>query len=423
MAAIDLFCGVGGLSAGLRQAGWRVVHAVDRCAVAVQSYDLNFTQSALLEGLSWRSELPAADLIVGGPPCQGFSSAGRRTPEDARNSSVAVFAHLVAKHRPRAFLFENVEGFLTGDNGRWVLDLLEPLIHAGYCIHLRKVNAAHYGVPQHRKRVIALGGLGWDPGFPPITHGAAGMPGASRVGQGLPLCPSVEDALRDLPSPAARIRGRRSYSDHDYRVPRGADIDRIRALKPGQTMKDLPERLWHETYRRRAYRRVMDGTPSERRGGPPSGLRRLHGDQPAKAITSGATSEFVHPTDDRTLTLRECARIQTFPDDFRFSGTLAQKALLIGNALPPRLGEVFGLHIKKAIATNRHRTGRPGGELGLKSFVVTNADAMSPALQRTAALVQQRYMDAANRQMALFRAMSSQRALSRAVPKQNRGPD
>ena len=402
LEAIDLFCGAGGLSAGLRLAGWRTIQAIDRCATAVRSYGLNFTPGALLRELSWHSELPAADLIVGGPPCQGFSSAGRRMSGDARNSLVAVFAHLVAEYRPRAFLFENVEGFLTGDNGKWVLDLLEPLIHAGYCIHLRKINAAHYGIPQHRKRVIALGGLGWDPGFPPITHHALGMPGTARVGGGLPLCPSLEDALRGLPHATPRKRGRRTASDHDYRVPRGLDIDRIRALEPGQTMKDLPESLWHKTYRNRAYRRVMDGTPAERRGGAPAGLRRLLGTCPAKAITSGATSEFVHPTEDRTLTLRECARIQTFPDDFRFHGTLAEKSVLIGNALPPRLGEVFALHIKNAIATDGQPTGRRGSEPGLKSFIATNADAMSPALQRTAVQVRKRYMHSANRQMALL---------------------
>ena len=161
----DLFCAAGGLSAGLLAAGCRIVHAADCDPTAVQSYRLNFRHEAALENLHWNSTLPDTDVVVGGPPCQGFSSAGKRNPNDARNSLVAVFAHLVARHRPQAFLFENVEGFLTGDEGRWVVDLLDPLITAGYCIHMRKINAANYGVPQHRKRVIALGGLGWNPGF------------------------------------------------------------------------------------------------------------------------------------------------------------------------------------------------------------------------------------------------------------------
>src|SRR5690606_41648255 len=94
------------------------------------------------------------------PPCQGFSSAGSRKEKDTRNTLVAVFAQIVSINRPRIFLFENVEGFLTAGNGKFVLDLLEPIIHAGYQIHLRKVNVARFGVPQNRKRVIVIGALG-----------------------------------------------------------------------------------------------------------------------------------------------------------------------------------------------------------------------------------------------------------------------
>ena len=163
-------------------------------------------------------------------------------------------------------------------------------------------------------------------------------------------------------------------------------------------MKDLPERLWHETYRRRAYRRVMDGTPTERRGGAPAGLRRLIGDQPSKAITSGAISEFVHPTENRTLTLRECARLQTFPDEFQFAGTLSEKALLIGNAVPPRLAEMFGLHLQAAMRNSLGLEDEPG----LKSFLVTNASAMSPALKQTVAAVEKRYLLVEKAQLPLF---------------------
>ena len=113
-------------------------------------------------------------VIAGGPPCQGFSSAGMRRTGDKRNTLVACFAQIVTRKRPRAFVFENVEGFLTAEGGKRVLDLLTPLVTAGYRIHLRKVNAANYGVPQHRKRVIAIGGLGWEPSFPEPTHSAHG---------------------------------------------------------------------------------------------------------------------------------------------------------------------------------------------------------------------------------------------------------
>ena len=384
ITTVDLFCGAGGLSVDLVSAGYETVYAADKFEAAVATYNAYFGHSATSDALTRESRLPDADVFVGGPPCQGFSSAGRRSPGDARNSLVAVFAHLVATHRPKAFLFENVEGFLTGDRGRWVVDLLDPLVRAGYCIHLRKINAAHFGVPQHRKRVVAIGGLGWDPGFPAPTHSAAGMPGSGLVGNGLPPCPTVSEALHGLPAAVRRVRGHAHPVDHDYRPPKGVDLERIRALKPGQTMKDLPEHLWHETYRRRAFRRVKDGTPTERRGGAPAGLRRLDGDHPSKAITSGATSEFLHPTENRTLTLRECARLQTFPDSFTFCGTMSEKALLIGNAIPPRLGEVLGNHIKNAVLQG---SGDPA-PAGLKSFVATHASAMSPALRHTTETVE-----------------------------------
>ena len=390
ITVVDLFCGAGGLGAGLCAAGLETVHAVDSLPAAVCTYGMNFAKPASQQALDWDAELPPADVFVGGPPCQGFSSAGQRQQEDSRNSLVAVFAHLVARHRPSAFVFENVEGFLTGDDGRYLLGFLDRLVPAGYCIHVRKVNAAHYGIPQHRKRVIAIGGLGWDPGFPAYTHCAVGMPGAGRVGRGLPPCPTVREALRDLPPAERRTSRTNVRSDHSFRPPGDADMARYRALAPGETMRDLPEELWHPTFRRRAFRRVMDGTPSDRRGGPPAGLRRLRGDQPSKAITSGATTEFVHPTEPRLLTLRECARLQTFPDSFRFAGTLAERALLIGNAVPPLLGEVLGRHLKQALPeTGVFKRPAPSG---LKSFVVTAGNAMSPALRRSTAAVETSYL-------------------------------
>ncbi len=378
MTAVDLFCGAGGLALGLEAAGFRVLTAVDKWKAAVETYNINFEHGAREEALDWDTALPDADLFAGGPPCQGFSSAGRRSPKDARNSLVAVFAHLVAKHRPSAFIFENVEGFLTGDEGRWVVDLLTPLVKAGYCVSVRKVNAANFGVPQHRKRVLVVGGLGWSPGIPAPTYRAVGAPGAMNVGQGCPMTPTLQEALRGLPE-AVSYGAEPMLSDHVSRLPNPADKRRMEALEAGQTMKDLPEELWHETYRKRAFRRVKDGTPTERRGGAPAGLRRLHPEHPSKAITSGAPSEFVHPTANRTLTLRECARIQTFPDSFQFSGSKQQRSLQIGNAVPPRLAEAVCRHVfcQKLVGVRENLCP------GVYEFTPTFSQGMSPALQRT----------------------------------------
>jgi DNA (cytosine-5)-methyltransferase 1 len=282
-------------------------------------------------------------------------------------------------------VFENVEGFFTAGEGRFVTDLLDPLLEAGYQIHLRKINSANYGVPQHRKRVIGIGGLGFDPGFPQPTHSATGAPGARLAGRHLPLTPSLLEALSTLPSPALESPGQ--PLDHYERRPSGDDLQRIERLTPGQTMKDLPEALWHATYRRRANRRVMDGTPTEKRGGAPAGIRRLLGNDPSKAITSAASSEFVHPTENRFLTLRECARLQTFPDSFEFLGSRSDRALLIGNALPPRLGEVIGQKLaQSARVQSTNEEGR------LLSFVPTLSEGMSPALASVLELISKRYL-------------------------------
>ena len=131
----------------------------------------------------------------------------------------------------------------------------------------------------------------------------------------------------------------------------------------------------------------MDGTPTERRGGAPAGLRRLSGDEPSKAITGGALNEFLHPTHDRSLTMRECARLQTFPDDFKFLGSSTDVVQLIGNAVPPTLALVLAKSLKDNLA---------GATLGnnqgaLLSFVPTLATGMSPALETVTREVRRRF--------------------------------
>ncbi len=381
----DLFCGAGGLSQGFQRAGFELVCGIDNDPPAVETYRANLGDHAVCREIAEYTELPEAAVIAGGPPCQGFSSAGLRRPGDSRNTLVSCFAQVVVRHRPLAFVFENVEGFLTAEGGSRVLELLTPLVGAGYRIHLRKVNAANYGVPQHRKRVIAVGGLGWEPPFPDPTHTAYGAPGAALGGTCLPRTPSVEEALAGLP-PAATA-GPGVPQGHFYRPLAGVDLARARRLLPGQTMRDLPNELWHDSFTRRANRRVMDGTPSAQRGGAPFGVRRLKPDEPCKAITGGAVAEFLHPSEDRNLTLRECARIQTFPDDFACTGPASQQAQQIGNAVPPLLAEVVARALLEGLAQARPREGHGA----LLSFVPTLSSGKSPALAEVTRLVRERF--------------------------------
>lgn len=383
---VDLFCGAGGLSLGLMSAGLKPVRAYDHFDAAVATYRRNIGAHVEDTEIHDAMVLPRATIIAGGPPCQGFSSAGQRRIGDKRNTLVSVFASLVAQHRPAMFLFENVEGFLTAENGAYVLDLLEPLVAAGYRIHLRKVNAANYGVPQHRKRVLGIGALGFDPAFPAPTHRASGAPGAQRAGRrDLPSTPTVLDALAGLGPPSLSAPG--IPTGHFAMPLDDEDLARVSSLREGQTMRDLPEHLWHESYRRRAFRRVKDGMPTERRGGAPCGIRRLVGNQPSKAITSGARAEFIHPREDRYLTMRECARIQGFPDEFEFVGRQADQHILVGNAVPIVLAHIVGETLARDLRASR-RVRKPGA---LLSFVPTLAEGMSPALARTAAQVQRTF--------------------------------
>lgn len=389
LTVVDLFSGCGGLSLGFERADFEIVASYDSWKPAIETYRRNFRHPTRLVELNDSSELPEATVIVGGPPCQGFSSAGRRQVEDDRNTLVRVFARLIARQKPLAFVFENVEGFLTQAHGRFIFDLLEPLVDAGYRIHLRKVNAAHYGVPQHRKRVLAIGGLGWDPTFPEHTHSALGVPGANLAnGRNLPFTPTLGEALELLPPPKIGCNEEQDSFEHVYSQFNEADRRRAHLLKPGQRMRDLPEELWHESYRKRAYRRVMDGTPTERRGGAPAGLRRLFAEEPSKAITGGALRDFVHPTEDRPLTIRECARIQTFSDDFVFVGTQSEKIQMIGNAVPVRLAQKIAMTLKEDMKTAEPRENR-GAVL---SFVPTLSDGMSPVLQTVYDEVEERFL-------------------------------
>ena len=240
------------------------------------------------------------------------------------------------------------------------------MILLGYTVSLKKVYMQEYAIPQRRKRVIIIGNReGKKFSFPEPVERASG---AIYKNSSFTLRDAISDLeLCDIPA-----------IDHIRKQETGIQLERISSLKIGQTMKDLPKNLQHDSFKRRALRRVCDGTPSEKRGGAPSGLKRLSYDEPCLTITSAAPSEFVHPTQNRTLTIRECARIQTFPDTFLFYGTDSQKILQIGNAIPPVFAEQMAKQIimcDKNAPNEKHPS--------LEEFDVTKATAKSPALQRT----------------------------------------
>lgn len=375
--AISLFAGAGGCSLGFKKAGVDIIAAFENADAAIATYNMNFgsniCQNVDLEScnfLQLRNQLGLRrgelDLIIGGPPCQGFTTAGNRFWDDPRNKLVQNYAQALEVFYPRWFMMENVEGILTTASGTYVVECIKKMISLGYTVSLKKIYMQEYAVPQRRKRVIIVGNReGKKFEFPDPVGRASGA-----IYKDSPF--TLRDAIGDL----------ESYDipeiDHVRKVESGIQLERISTLKIGQTMKDLPEHLQHDSFKRRALRRVCDGTPSEKRGGAPSGLKRLSYNEPCLTITSAAPSEFVHPTQNRTLTIRECARVQTFPDSFLFCGTDAQKILQIGNAIPPVFAEQMATQI---IMCDKNTPNEFCPSLA--KFDVTKATAKSPALQKT----------------------------------------
>ena len=408
---ISLFAGAGGLSSGFKAAGIApsVVAELDRHACATYEANLGTAPQRMDLGSNNAAETIAKVAgvspvlaVIGGPPCQGFSTAGSRLHDDPRNRLIFNYLSVVEALQPRWFIFENVEGLLTSGAGKSVVSLVRMFISLGYSVRLEKVNFASFGLPQSRKRVVLMGNrLGLDFELPSSTH--AFNSGKHRSKSDLPVAPSVTAAFAGLgaavkdrlarvgyasPTPissydALMRRGASSVSLHSWTAS-PADLARIPHLQPGQSMKDLPEELWHSSFRRRAFRRVMDGTPTERRGGSPAGLKRLHGDLSGLTVTSATTREVIHPTEDRPLTLREAARLQSFPDTYEFSGALASQATQIGNAFPPLCAEIFARHILEL--EGRFGSGahvRTDAGPHLIDYKLTDANGMSPALRAT----------------------------------------
>ncbi len=414
---VSFFSGAGGFSYGFSLAGMKPVSGAEIDKDACSTYETNIGSTCHNVDLSVVSPSFFVDIVtghqpfavIGGPPCQGFSTAGSRNTEDPRNKLIFNYLRIVAELKPRWFIFENVEGLLTAGHGEAMSSLVHEFIKLGYSVRLEKVNFAAYGVPQTRKRVLIIGNsLGLEFEFPEETFSFES--GKSKKRNGKPFSPSLDEALSGL-GPATLSRTElvhytsgQPVNDYDqtmrkgclagavsqhYHSTEGKDLYRYALLKPGQTMKDLPEEYWHESFRRRAFRRVMDGTPTARRGGAPSGITRLHGNLNSLTITSAASREFIHPYENRPLTLRECARIQSFPDAYEFHGNGASVAQQIGNAVPPLAAAAFAKHLQ--ILDGQLGSGtctlKTHNQPKLLGFMLTDAMGMSPALQKTQTLL------------------------------------
>ena len=412
--AVALFCGAGGLSLGFKRAGFEILFASDIDHDAVTTYRTHVPSTDVREG-DIKTLDPAilpknVDILLGGPPCQGFSSAGQKFWADARNKLLAEYVRVLNAVRPKWFLMENVEGLLTAWDGQYISEAVKAFLSLGYNVAMEKIYAHAYGVPQRRKRVILVGNrLGHIFKFPPHNHNISGSIFRKSEATFVETMSDLPEAHTDVsrlmryarePQNELQmwLRARQTQVGQHYYFEQSEEQQRrIEMLKPGQTMKDLPDDLQHNSFKKRANRRVSDGTPSEKRGGAPSGIKRLIADEPGLTITGAAMREFIHPSANRPLSLRECARLQTFPDDFYFVGAPASCLQQIANAVPPLLAQIIGTHIATEYGFGLvYEPKHPHFQ-----FSLTQSNGMSPALKKTEALLRT-LIDDEDSQLKLF---------------------
>lgn len=387
LTMIDLFAGAGGLSEGLSEAGFHSLFASEIMPEYARTYSLNHTDAIVrtadirtLDAEAIRRELNIErgelDLIAGGPPCQGFSiNAPVRSILDERNHLFKEYLRFVDAFAPRAILIENVPGLVSFEHGATLHAILDALAELGYGADVRILGAAYYGVPQMRWRTFILGLRGKNlpaHAFPePICH-APIKPNFTTIfnGQSLLKTPSpensatfvtVKDAIGDLPALRCGEQGEKikeyecdPFTDFQRRARIGStgvinheapllskiNIERMRYVKPGGNWTDIPFELLPK-----GMQRAKPGDHTKRYG-------RVEADGLASTILTKCDPHwgaFIHYEQDRSFTVREAARIQSFPDHFIFSGTQGQQFAQVGNAVPPLLAEAVGSAIRSIL--------------------------------------------------------------------------
>jgi DNA (cytosine-5)-methyltransferase 1 len=362
LKAIDLFCGCGGISVGMQKAGYEILAGIDIEKKYLASFMHNFSNAKCLnmdiacvlpeEFMDIANIAPCElDLLVGGPPCQGFSKnvpRKYRYLEDPKNLLIKSFIEYCKKLQPKMVLIENVAEMKNGFEEVYSQEIVKRLQEAGYTVTTAVLNSADYGVPQRRRRAFFMANR-YDIKFlPPMpTHTPIEKSGGKTIDLfSQPAHISVWDAIGDLPNvehgsgleltpyltqPQTEyqklMRGRKQkVRNHVARKLAVKQYERLASIDPGQGHKDLPEHL-------------------KTKGGYSGAYGRLTKDMVAPTITRWVfhpgSGRWGHPEDIRTLTIREVARIQSFPDDFEFVGSYNDQAGQLGNAVPPLLAQVI----------------------------------------------------------------------------------
>ena len=347
--AIDLFCGAGGLSTGLKKSGFRLCLGVDIDEKALKTYKCNLKRTKVLKedikkvtgekiteltGINRRDNF----LLAGCPPCQGFSSLGKRDANDEKNELVYEYIRIINELEPSFILMENVPGMSTGV-GKEIFKNVVKELEENYHVEYATLNAADFGVPQIRKRLVLHGirndvydNLGLDKEkqkiLPKSTH-------SKEKKKGYRKWVTVRKAIFDLPILGAG----ESYDEgiiknHKARSLSETNIERLQEIRlHGGNREMISEELQLECHKKEN----VSYTDTY-------GI--IDPDKPAPTITSGCTiiskGRYCHPTQNRGLSIREAARLQSFDDKFEFQGNMGEMSLQIGNAVPPKLAQASG---------------------------------------------------------------------------------
>ena len=349
--AIDLFCGAGGLSKGFMDAGFDIIVGVDNDKDALNTFALNHNGAeAINEDLSKEETFEkikqiagkrTIDVIVAGPPCQGFSLTGPRNFDDERNKLYLAVLKMVKEYQPKGFIIENVPGMATLYEGQIKDEILRRFKEMGYNIDCRILKACDYGVPQMRKRLVFMGvrkDIG-EPHFPEPVFG----PETDKPYR------TCRDAISDLPTRNESLgENEDSYSGPamtEYQKMMRGDCDKL-YNHVATAHKDFVKETIAQVPEGGNYKDLPEGVGESRKFH--MAWTRLDGNSPARTVDTGHRNLF-HYELNRVPTVRESARIQSFPDDFIFTGTRTKQDRQVGNAVPPLLGQALGTELLKII--------------------------------------------------------------------------
>ncbi|WP_312702448.1 DNA cytosine methyltransferase [Sedimentibacter sp.] len=329
---VDLFSGVGGFQIGFEKAGFDIifstdiddycekVHKLNRPNVPFLKADIRDIDNLTLDNFINKD----VDILIGGPPCQGFSTIGKRvssdpkkrSEKDPRNTLFREYIRILKYLQPKIFLMENVQGILTREKGKIFSEIQKTFKETGYEFNFTILNAADYGVPQIRNRVFFYGN----------KIGIKLNPPAPKYGSnGLKPYKTVNDAISD-------IAGLENMINNHVPLKHGTkNLKRYSMIPEGGRLpeNELPPEL---------YRKNFGNT-----------FKRLHRDKPSLTMVPGHNAFPIHPWLDRSLTVREAARIQTFDDDYVFVGPRDKQCMQVGNAVPPLLAQIWAEYIKEEL--------------------------------------------------------------------------